>query len=127
MDFVNRIASLSVIFAAFVLFIICQTSAARSISYYQSENPFELSDSYLSFQQQQSQEQEQYQPQELQQQQTSESTESSVHPLEKRRLVVRVPFAQSPDSIQLHRLYKTLFDNNNNTKQKKFMSLQALL
>uniref|UniRef100_A0A914YPQ3 Uncharacterized protein n=1 Tax=Panagrolaimus superbus TaxID=310955 RepID=A0A914YPQ3_9BILA len=118
------------IFAAFLLFIICQTSVARSISYYQSGNPLDLSDSYLSFNQQHQQQQyQQQQPQHHFQQQISEEESSESperHQLEKRRLVVRVPFAQSPDSIQLHRLYKTLFDNNN-TKQKKFMSLQALL
>uniref|UniRef100_A0AC34FL85 Uncharacterized protein n=1 Tax=Panagrolaimus sp. ES5 TaxID=591445 RepID=A0AC34FL85_9BILA len=136
MDF--GFAHLRVIFAAFLLFLISQTSVARSISYYQSGNPLDISDSYLSFNQQQQQLQ-QYQPQQsesqyqfqqdqrIRNQQTPESTvQQQQHQLGKRRLVVRVPFAQSPDSIQLHRLYKTLFDNNN-TKQKKFMSLQALL
>lgn len=39
------------------------------------------------------------------------------HLIHKRRLVVRVPFAQTPDQSQLHRLYKTLFAN----KEKKFL------
>ena len=84
----------------------------RSISYVQSENPLEISESYFG----NNQPQQPPQPQGEQQE--------SLHTLTKRRLVVRIPYAQAPDQIQLHRLYKTLF----NTKEKKqFMSLQALL
>jgi hypothetical protein len=40
---------------------------------------------------------------------------------QKRRLVVRVPFAQIPDNIQLNRIYKSLF-----TQQKaKKMSMRS--
>uniref|UniRef100_A0A7E4W0V5 DUF4794 domain-containing protein n=1 Tax=Panagrellus redivivus TaxID=6233 RepID=A0A7E4W0V5_PANRE len=35
--------------------------------------------------------------------------------ISKRRLVVRVPFAQSPDNTQLHRMYKALFSKEKKT------------
>ncbi|CAD5215115.1 unnamed protein product [Bursaphelenchus xylophilus] len=47
---------------------------------------------------------------------------------EKRRLVVRVPFAQNPDSIQLSRIYKSLFTQQKQKKLKAFnFSLRNLL
>ncbi|CAD5210369.1 unnamed protein product [Bursaphelenchus okinawaensis] len=42
----------------------------------------------------------------------------------KRRLVVRVPFAQNPDSIQLSRIYKSLFTQ---PKQKKLNTYKFAL
>uniref|UniRef100_A0AC34R6R7 Uncharacterized protein n=1 Tax=Panagrolaimus sp. JU765 TaxID=591449 RepID=A0AC34R6R7_9BILA len=54
---------------------------------------------------------------------SSNFRDQQFHQMAKRRLVVRVPFAQTPDHSQLHRLYKTLFHN----KEKKFTSLQNFL
>lgn len=50
----------------------------------------------------------------------AESLSNVVRKVEKRRLVVRVPFAQNPDNMQLSRIYKSLFTQQ---KQKKRPSM----
>uniref|UniRef100_A0A914I527 Uncharacterized protein n=1 Tax=Globodera rostochiensis TaxID=31243 RepID=A0A914I527_GLORO len=39
---------------------------------------------------------------------------------QKRRLVVRVPFAQNPDNLHLSRIYKSLFDPSQQSRAKKY-------
>uniref|UniRef100_A0A183CMV9 RRM_2 domain-containing protein n=1 Tax=Globodera pallida TaxID=36090 RepID=A0A183CMV9_GLOPA len=39
---------------------------------------------------------------------------------QKRRLVVRVPFAQNPDNLHLSRIYKSLFDASQQSRAKKY-------
>ncbi|KAL3116184.1 hypothetical protein niasHT_002308 [Heterodera trifolii] len=41
---------------------------------------------------------------------------------QKRRLVVRVPFAQNPDNLHLSRIYKSLFDASQQSRAKKYES-----
>ena len=45
--------------------------------------------------------------------------DGTLRTLEKRRLVVRVPFAQNPDGHQLSRIYKSLFEPSNSRAKKQ--------